>query len=112
MILDDDFAIEVSHSPELGHAVRVRHLPSGRERTAGRVAGGAVAATIAALRRALAGELLGELRVTTDDGALRVVHVPSGRSRQAALAPGARGHQAVQAELARALWAEEATFAR
>lgn len=107
MILDDDFAIEVSHSADLGHTVRVRHVPSGRERSAGRVAGGAVPATIAALRRAIAGELMGELRVTTDPAgrSLCVVHTPSGRSREASLAPGAKGH-AVQSELARSLWAE------
>lgn len=107
MILDDDFAIEVSHSADLGHTVRVRHVPSGRELSAGRIAGGAVPATIAALRRALAGELMGELRVTTDPGAqsLCILHTPSGRSRQATLTPGARGH-AVQAELVRALWAD------
>jgi hypothetical protein len=109
VILDDDFTIDVSHTGDLGHTVRVRHAPSGRERSAARVAGGAVAATIAALRRALAGELLGELRVDVCCGegpqTLRLVHTPSGRSRQATLGPGAKGH-AVQAELARALWAD------
>lgn len=109
MIPDDDFAIDVTFGLDLGHTVRVRHLASGREQAAGRVAGGAVPATIVALRRALAAELVGELRVDVIGGGaaqtLRVVHTPTGRSRHAALGPGARGY-ALQAELARALWTD------
>ena len=56
---DEDIAIDVTHDPARGHTIRVRHLPTSRQRTATRVVSGSVGATISALRRALAEDLTG-----------------------------------------------------
>ena len=56
---DEDIAIDVTHDPARGHSIRVRHVPTNRQRTATRVASNAVGATISALRRALVDDLTG-----------------------------------------------------
>lgn len=56
---DEDIAIDVTHDLARGHSIRVRHLPTNRQRTATRVAANAVGATISALRRALVDDLTG-----------------------------------------------------